>query len=261
MEQEEIKNQENKENKPKKKHKKLIITLSIVSVVSIAILAAFFGYTSIYYKPSDNCLTYLNDSSLTSVKQEDKYITFTPKNSTSITSGVIFYPGGKVDYRAYAHLLRDLADNGVSSILVKMPFNLAVFNKNAANDKQKLIPSVTNWYISGHSLGGSMACSYLKDNYSYYQGLILLASYSTTDLSSTNLKTLSITASNDKILNKDKYESNKSKLPNLTEYEVNGGIHSYFGDYGHQDGDGEASISVDDQVKQVVSQIVKFVQW
>lgn len=253
-------NKINKENKPKKKQKKLIITLSIVSVVFISIFTAFFGYTSIYYKPSENCLTYLNDSLSSYVSQEDKYITFTPKNSTSIHDGIIFYPGGKVDYKAYAHLLRDLSDQGVSSILVKMPFNLAVFNKNAANDKQKLIPNVTNWYISGHSLGGSMACSYLKDNYSNYKGVILLASYSTTDLSSTNLKTLSITASNDKILNKDKYESNKSKLPNLTEYQIQGGIHSYFGDYGHQDGDGEASISVDEQTTQVVNQIVEFVK-
>lgn len=260
MEQEEINKETNKENKPKKKHKGLIITLSIIGVVFIALFSAFFGYTADYYKPTENCLTYLNDSSYTSVKEENKYITFIPKNSTSIDNGVIFYPGGKVDYRSYAHLLRDLSDKGVASILVKMPFNLAVLNKNAANNKQTLIPSVTNWYISGHSLGGSMACSYLKKHSEEYKGIIMLASYSTTDLSSTNLKTLSLTASNDKVLSWTKYESNKSKLPNLTEYKIEGGIHSYFGDYGHQDGDGEATISVDVQTKQVVDNIVKFVK-
>lgn len=254
MDQEEIK------EKPKKKHRGLIITLSTIAGLVVIILVAFFGYASVYYKPTENCLTYLNDSSSSTVKEEKKYITFTPKNTDNIKDGIIFYPGGKVDYRSYAHLLRDLSDNGVASILVKMPFNLAVFNKNAANDKQKLIPSVTNWYISGHSLGGSMACSYLKKNYEQYKGIILLASYSTTDLSSTSLKTLSITASNDKVLNKDKYEANKDKLPNLTEYQIEGGIHSYFGDYGHQDGDGDATITVDEQTSQVVNQIVEFVK-
>ena len=44
------------------------------------------------------------------------------------------------------------------------------------------------WYMGGHSLGGSMAASYLEQHSSEYDGLILLASYSTADLSQTDLR-------------------------------------------------------------------------
>ena len=241
------------------KHINLINTSFLIVIVFISILGPSFCYVFGYYKPTDSCLTYLEDSTYSYVKQEDKYITFAPKDSKNQKFGIIFYPGGKIDYRSYAHLFRELSDKGVTSVVVKMPFNLAVFDKNAANNKQALFPSISNWYMAGHSLGGAMACSYLKDHSSEYKGVILLASYSTADLSSTSLKTLSITASNDKVLNTNRYESNKSKLPNLTEYVIQGGIHSYFGDYGHQDGDGEALITVDQQITQIVNQIVNFI--
>lgn len=249
------------ETKIKKSHKKLYITLISIASVIILILIAFFSYVSIYYSPTNNCLTYLEDSLYSNVKQENDYITFTPKDNSKSKDGIIFYPGGKVDYKSYAHLLRDLSDNGISSILVKMPFNLAVFNINAANSKKELLPNITNWYISGHSLGGSMACSYLNSHYKEYKGLILLASYSTTDLSNyTDLSTLSITASNDKVINMKKYNSNKSKLPNLIEYNIEGGIHSYFGDYGIMSNDGIPTINVDTQTNIVTDKILDFIK-
>lgn len=109
--------------------------------------------------------------------------------------------------------------------------------------------------MSGHSLGEAMASSYLNSHYTEYKGLILLASYSTT-----NLSTLSILASNDKVINMDKYNSNKSKLPNLTEYNIEGGIHSYFEDYGIMSNDGVPSIDVDTQTHIVKDKILKFVK-
>lgn len=66
---------------------------------------------------------------------------------------------------------------------------------------------------SGHSLGDSMAASYLADNTNDYEGLILLGSYSTADLSGTDLSALSVYGSEDKVLNREKYNENKSNLP------------------------------------------------
>ncbi len=141
-----------------------------------------------------------------------------------------------------------------------MPFNLAVFNINGANNKQSLYPNISNWYIGGHSLGGAMASSYLGSHLSEYEGAILFAAYSTVDLTSkSDLKVLSLLASNDKVLKKDKYESNKKNLPNLVEKTIEGGIHSYFGDYGIQSGDGTPTITVTEQRKQIVSYISNFV--
>jgi alpha-beta hydrolase superfamily lysophospholipase len=64
-----------------------------------------------------------------------------------------------------------------------MPFNLAVMDTDAADKAYERIADTDNWYIGGHSLGGSMAASFAADSDIDFDGLILLASYSTADLS------------------------------------------------------------------------------
>jgi hypothetical protein len=71
---------------------------------------------------------------------------------------------------------------------------------------------------------------------------------------------LSLLGENDEVLNKDKYESNKKNLPNLTEYTIKGGIHSYFGDYGIQKGDGTPTITNDEQRAEVVAAMTLFMK-
>ncbi len=247
----------------KSRKKRVIISITFVLSLILVLVAVFFIYVSIYNHATENALSYMQDSTLSEVKDEDDYVTFSPKANKVVPitkQGFIFYPGGKVEYKSYAPLLRNLSDLGITSILVKMPFNLAVFNKNGADGKQSLFKNVTSWYIGGHSLGGAMASSCLKEHASEYKGLILMGSYSTVDLSSyTNLSTLSLLAENDKVLNQEKYETNKKYLPSLTETTIKGGIHSYFGDYSIQSGDGTPSITVDEQNQIMVKSISTFI--
>ena len=94
-----------------------------------------------------------------------------------------------------------------------------------------------------------MAASYLANHIDDYDGLILLGSYSTADLSKTGLDVLSVYGSEDKVMNRDKYDENKSNLPSdLIEVVIEGGCHAYFGFYGPQDGDGEPAISNEEQI-------------
>ena len=89
-----------------------------------------------------------------------------------------------------------------------------------------------------------MAASYLEKHTDEFEGLILLGSYSTVDLSDTDLAVLSVFGSEDKVMNREKYDKNKSNLPNdFTEFVIDGGCHAYFGMYGAQDGDGTPKIS------------------
>ena len=175
--------------------------------------------------------------------------------------GFIFYPGGKVEYTAYTALMRELVANGVFCVLVKMPFNLAVLDMDAAEGIQEKYPEIDSWYIGGHSLGGSMAAAYLGDNAEEYEGLVLLGSYSTEDLSDDDVTVLSIYGSEDKVLNAAKYDKNKSNLPeNFTEVVIDGGCHAYFGMYGEQDGDGTASISNEEQVYLTANYVIEFMK-
>lgn len=137
-----------------------------------------------------------------------------------------------------------------------MPFNLAVLDINAADGILEQYPDIEKWYIGGHSLGGAMASSYLSDNADSFEGLVLLGAYSTENLSNTDLDVLSIYGSEDRVMNRKKYDANKGNLPNdFTEIIIDGGNHAGFGMYGAQDGDGESKIPTEEQINITASAI------
>src|SRR6188474_1495881 len=49
-------------------------------------------------------------------------IAFRPSNP--VTVGVIFYPGARVDPRAYADFMRAVAEAGYAAFIVKPPYNI-----------------------------------------------------------------------------------------------------------------------------------------
>ena len=105
-----------------------------------------------------------------------------------------------------------------------------------------------------------MAASYLEENADDFEGLILLGSYSTTDLTSTNLDVISVYGSEDMVLDAEKYEENKLNLPeHFHEVVIDGGCHAYFGVYGEQEGDGTPSISNEEQIRITVNAIADFI--
>ena len=242
-----------------KKKRKIFIVLSSVVLSLLLIIGVFAIYVSDYYHADIDKINEFDSIKNTTYQVlEDDTIVFDVENATT---GVIFYPGGKVDYKAYLPLMASLAENGILSIIVEMPFNLAVFDMNAADDIIDKYNNIESWYIAGHSLGGSMAASYLEKNHEKFDGLILLGSYSTADLSSTNLKVLSIYGSEDKVLNLEKYDECKNNLPSgFVEHIVKGACHAYFGVYGEQDGDGTPTISNEEQIRATSSIILEFIK-
>lgn len=189
---------------------------------------------------------------------DENTVAYIPEDAQA---GFIFYPGGKVDYQAYMPLMEACAAEGIICVSVQMPFNLAVLDIDAAEGIQAKYPDIENWYIGGHSLGGSMAAAHLADNAESYKGLILLGSYSAADLSETDLEVLSIYGSEDHVLNREKYNENKRNLPdNFAEVVLEGGCHAYFGVYGEQDGDGIPTISNEEQIVQTVVAIAEFIK-
>ena len=241
----------------KNKRRILIISISIVAAIAI-IFGACAIYLGDYYRADEGAIAAFAPEDNVSVSTLDGgNIVFEPQNATV---GFIFYPGGKVEANAYQPLLAELARNGVLCVLVEMPFNLAVFDINAADGIQEQYPGIEDWYIGGHSLGGSMAASYLAEHTDEYEGLILLGSYSTADLSDTDLDVLSIYGSEDKVLNREKYDKNKTNLPDgFCEVVIDGGCHAYFGMYGAQDGDGTPTISNHEQISLTVEHIINTV--
>ena len=237
--------------------KKIILLVIIVLILSLVGGTAY--YINDYYHAEETAVSLITTpKENVVVTEENGVFTFKPQNATK---GIIFYPGGKVEAKAYAPLMYALAEEGVLSILVTMPGNLAVLDMNAADGICEQHPEIENWYMSGHSLGGSMAASYIAENSQEFDGIILLASYSTADLSNSDLNVLSIYGSNDGVLNREKYSEHKPNLPSdFEEFIIDGGCHAYFGAYGEQEGDGEAQITREEQIEITVDEITKFIK-
>ena len=240
------------------RNKKLLIGLTSIVVVIALIVGGCAWYVSDYYRADTVAIeAFMPTSSVKEECPEPGILTFGEGNEWA---GLIFYPGGKVEYTAYVPLMRALAAWGVFCVLVEMPFNLAVLDMNAADGILNAYPEIESWYIGGHSLGGAMAASYVAANADRFEGLVLLAAYSSADLSGTDLRVLSVFGSEDGVMNREKYDGYRSNLPtDFTEAEIGGGCHAYFGMYGEQDGDGAPTITPEDQICQTADHIMKFV--
>ena len=236
------------------KHKKLFALILAIAVC----FAACWIYVSDYYRADTEAISaFAQDSIVEYQSLSAGILVFQPEEARA---GFVFYPGGKVEHSAYAPLMQACAKRGIMCVLIEMPFNLAVMDIDAADGIQESFPEIENWYIGGHSLGGSMAASYLADNAQAYSGLILLGSYSTADLSGENIRALSIYGSEDGVLNREKYEENLDNMPkDFSELIIEGGNHSGFAMYGEQEGDGEASIGNEEQISLCAQAIAEFI--
>ncbi len=232
--------------------------LWIAALVLALLLAAVGVYAGDFYRAAEPALAALEEGKSVSVVQEGDLTIFSPE---SPSVGFVFYPGGKVEDVSYAPLLRALAEEGTLCVLTEMPLNLAVLDMAAAEGIPERFPAVETWYIGGHSLGGSMAASYGAANNEAFRGLVLLAAYSTADLSDSGLNVLSIYGDRDQVLNLEKYGQYRSNLPETTvETVLSGGNHAQFGSYGPQEGDGPAAISPQEQLDATVSLLLDFMK-
>lgn len=207
-------------------------------------------------------LAALQSDQRVAVQVDGSRLSFVPQANSPHT-GFIFYPGGRVDSRAYAPLAHGLAAQGYLVIIVKMPLNLAVFNPNAAEAVLETYPQIEHWVVGGHSLGGAMAANFARQNPSELDGLILLASYppSSADLSKTDLAVLSIYATQDRLATVEKIRAFQVLLPATTQWvAIKGGNHAQFGWYGEQPGDGMATLSRPEQHQQTLLAITNFLE-
>ena len=236
----------------RKQKRKQWVWLVPVSVVVI-LAAAFLIYTGQYYHAGAAAHSMLQSDETVSVTQTDYGWFF---DGPSETDALIFYPGAKVETCAYAPLLHSVAEKGMDVCLVKMPFRLAFFGINKANRVMK-VHDYEHWYIGGHSLGGAMAASYAAAHSPELSGVIMLAAYPTKPLDE-KLQAIMIYGSEDRVLNMSRLEDAKRYLTNNSRiYVIEGGNHAQFGNYGTQNGDGDAVIPSEEQRLQTVELILQ----
>lgn len=225
-----------------------------IAIIIILLIFAIFAvyYVNDYFHAEKTATDSLNASGNVSVEKSSNGLLLDgPGNDTAL----IFYPGAKVEYTSYVPLFRDLSSQGIDCYLVEMPFNLAILGQNSADE---IIDSgnYSHYFISGHSLGGVMAASYVNST-NKTDGLILFAAYPTSEIEK---PVLSLYGSEDKLLNLKEYNESKEFMDNLTEIIIKGGNHAQFGYYGNQPGDGVAKITPETQQKESVNEIIEFIR-
>lgn len=246
-----------------KKNKKKILwwIIPLCMIVIISVIAVC--YINDYYRAEDAVLEEIAggavigaDQSIQLVVEENQQITLIPKDAKA---GIIFYPGGKVQYEAYYPLMKAFAEKGYLCVLLHVTGNLAILDRNAADGLIEKYPEVSRWYLAGHSLGGVVASMYAENHLEDYEGIIFLGSYANSDMRESGLRMLLVYGNEDKVLDLEAYEENRVNLPDYAEHVIDGGCHSYFGAYGMQEGDGNPSISRQKQMEETADYVDDFI--
>jgi len=193
---------------------------------------------------------------------EEPWLTFSPTQSTPKT-GFIFYPGGRVDPKGYAPLLRPIAAEGYLVIVPEMPINMAVFKPNRADEIITHYPDITRWLIGGHSVGGTMAAQYTDQHLDVINGLVIWASYpaESANLSNYDGPVFSIYGSMDPGVNDESIAGRIHLLPEDTQYvRIEGGDHHQFGSYEIKPENDHAEISRGSQHEQIIQATLEILQ-
>lgn len=215
----------------------------------LALVALGFGLGALYMRLNTGPLIPLQDASVPRVaagsydvilkRDAGAYLDVAPQGDADTL--FIFYPGGLVRPQAYVWLGAALSRLKVRTVIPVMPFDLAVAAPNRAD---RLLESLGNYeriVIGGHSLGGAMAARYALNHPNAVDGLVIMGAYPapSDDLSGSDLDVLVLAAENDGLATLAEVRDGLERLPNGTILNViPGAIHSFFGRYGPQAGDG-----------------------
>lgn len=236
------------------KQRNIVIISSSIFFTLLVVFLSFVFYLNKTYKATSEARRYLISDDDVTVEVKNNYYAFMPKNNP-INRGLVFYQGMKVESVAYAPLMYEFAKNtNTFCALLSTSLNFPILDVNCADTPINDHPEINNWFLSGHSQGGTAASIYTYNHLNQINGLILLASYSSVNLSNASLKVASIYGDQDLVLNKHLYENSKSLLPNnFNEYVISGANHSGFGMYEEQERDGLAFISNINQIQLTVN--------
>lgn len=177
-------------------------------------------------------------------------------------TALLFRPGALVDPRAYAAVLRPIAEAGHTVVIVKQPLGLAMLAPGALPAVREVAPHIDRWIVGGHSLGGTFAAADVGgDGDRDVRGLLLFASYPAGDLSGlAEVAVASLSGTEDGLATPAKIDASRADLPASSAFVViNGASHAQFGAYGSQPGDGTPTLTDDDARRQIIDAALTFI--
>lgn len=224
--------------------------------LALLVVLGFVIWAKTPLSPAPDALAALESGGGVTVTRTSAGWEFAPEGDT--TTGIVFYPGGRVDARSYAPLARLFAERGYLVVITPVTLNLAVMSPNVGDRAREAHPEIERWGIVGHSLGGAMAATHVAARPGEYEALVFLAAYPPdgTDLTQAVPIVASVYGDRDGGLKLEKVESTKVLLPpDSTFTEIPGANHAQWGSYGPQPGDLPATIDPAAQLKYAIDAI------
>ena len=180
---------------------------------------------------------------------------------------IIILPGCPVEARAYAPLARQLALAGIGALVVKTPLRCAPLPSHQAalrGSVGELLASCGScrWFLAGHSRGAVHALEMAAVMADRLAGLLLLGTTHPRerDFARLALPMIKMAASRDGVATLEASRQNRHLLPTSLQWrEIDGGNHSQFAYYGFQLFDRRATISREEQHRQIVRYAQAFV--
>jgi len=226
----------------------------------LLVIALAFGvgsYSSVLVRPplviGQDAVTDAASATVTPVLETvngaDVIVARPPAGTTERDVLVVIYPGGLVRPQAYEWLARALAVRGYATVIPVFSFDLAVTDVGRATSLIQRYGQGKKVVLAGHSLGGAMAAQYLADELKAGRqpasGLVLMGAYPPdgADLSTSTLKAVSLQGEFDEVAGQAKVADGLKRLPAGSKLvQIDGGVHSFFGRYGPQAGDGTPGV-------------------
>lgn len=236
-----------------------LILLAGAIVVLLVWGANYLGYER---QPLPQALAALESDAVATVTREP-WLTFTPLSQTPAI-GFIFYPGGRISYLGYSDLMRAIAAKGYLVVVPKMPFNMAVFDLDIADEIIASYPEIGQWVIGGHSVGGTAATQYTHAHPDQIAGLAIWSSYPAdgADISNLNIPVILMYGGNETGVTDESVGARKHLLPPDARYiKIAGGDHHQFGSYTLTTEANLATISRESQHAQILSAMFQLLQW
>ncbi len=229
-------------------------------IVWFSLVTLFFIWNGTTFQSRNLPKDTFTNTELVSVVTTDDQITFksvTPKNPIE----VIFFQGGFADPKAYAPLCKQLAENGFTTHLIKMNWRMP------QHDYMKVLTLFDlknrKYVIGGHSQGGKIAAQMVYENPNVFKGLFLMGTSHPRDidLSLQDIPCLKLNGQLDGLASVNEVMDNQSKLPKDHIFVmIEGGNHSQFGYLGTLLMDNSAMISLEEQQKITVNNLVSFLE-
>ena len=242
------------------KKKRKWTTWKIIKVVWVLSGLSFFLWMIISMEARGFEEEIFKNSSSVYVERTDDVTSFTP--TTPYKTVILFYPGALVDPDAYAPLARKIAENGHQTIIVNMPWRMAMKGYNKIKKLNLLADTTKKYILAGHSQGAKMAAQFTFENPTLVDQLVLLGTTHPRDidLSKMDIPVLKIYGTKDGVASPRKILNNRPKLPSTATFvAIEGGNHSQFGYYGSQLGDDRADISRERQQELILKNILQFI--